>query len=66
MDVMIFQLTLTQQTAFETAFPKTFISHCYTYKYIFKLHKSQEKMLDKNGCRQQTLIERVNEILKIY
>ena len=31
----------------ETAFQKTLISQGYTYKYIFKLKKAQEKMLDK-------------------
>ena len=31
----------------QTAFQKTLISQGYTYKYILKLQKSQEKMLDK-------------------
>ena len=31
----------------QTAFQKTFIPQVYTYKYIIKLHKAQEKMLDK-------------------
>ena len=31
----------------QTAFQKTLISQGYTYKYILKLQKAQEKMLDK-------------------
>ena len=31
----------------QTAFQKTFISQGYAYKYILKLQKAQEKMLDK-------------------
>ena len=31
----------------QTAFQKTLISQGYTYKYILKLHKTQEKMLDE-------------------
>ena len=31
----------------QTVFQKTLISQGYTYKYILKLKKSQEKMLDK-------------------
>ena len=40
------------------------ISHCFTYKYIIKLHKVQEKMLDK--VTTQKCVECVHEILKIY
>ena len=31
----------------QTAFQKTIFSQGYTYKYILKLQKAQEKMLDK-------------------
>ena len=43
---MIFRLTL-KSMGKQTAFQKTLISQGYTYKYILKLQKAQEKMLDK-------------------
>ena len=43
---MIFRLTLKSKGK-NTAFQKTLISQGYTYKYILKLQKTQEKMLDK-------------------
>ena len=48
----------------QTAFQKTLISQGYTYKYILKLQKAQEKMLDK--IYTPKLVECVNEILKLY
>ena len=47
----------------QTAFQKTLISQGYTYKYILKLQKAQEKMLDKMYTPK--LVECVNEILKL-
>ena len=44
---MIFRLTLKSMGKKQTAFQKTLISQGYTYKYILKLQKAQEKMLDK-------------------
>ena len=45
---MIFRLTLIEVNGEkQTAFQKTLISQGYTYKYIHKLQKAQEKMLDK-------------------
>ena len=44
---MIFRLTLKSMGEKKTAFQKTLISQGYTYKYIRKLQKAQEKMLDK-------------------
>ena len=42
---VIFRLTL--KSMGKTAFQKMLISQGYTYKYILKLQKAQEKMLDK-------------------
>ena len=44
---MIFRLTFKVNGEKQTAFQKTLISQGYTYKYILKLQKAQEKMLDK-------------------
>ena len=44
---MIFRLTLKSMGNNRAAFQKTLISQGYTYKYILKLQKAQEKMLDK-------------------
>ena len=45
----------------QTAF---LISQGYTYKYILKLQKAQEKILDKMYTPK--LVECVKEILKLY
>ena len=44
---MIFRLTLKSMGKNRQLFKKTLISQGYTYKYILKLQKAQEKMLDK-------------------
>ena len=46
---MIFRLTLKSMGKKETAFLKTLITqgYAYIYKYILKLQKAQENMLDK-------------------
>ena len=44
---MIFSINIEVNGEKQTAFRKTLISQCYTYKYILKLQKAQEKMLDK-------------------
>ena len=64
LNVMIFRLTLKSIGEKQTAFQKTLTSQGYTYKYILKLHKAQEKMLDKMYTPK--VVECVNEILKVY
>ena len=59
-EVMIFRLTLKSMGKNRQLFKK----EGYTYKYILKLQKAQENMLDK--CIHQKVVECVNEILKIY
>ena len=44
---MIFSINIEVNGEKQTAFRKTLISQGYTYKYILKLKKAQEKMLDK-------------------
>ena len=44
---MILRLTLKSMGKNRQLFKKTLISQGYTYKYILKLQKAQEKMLDK-------------------
>ena len=44
---MIFRLTLKSMGKNRQLFKKTLISQGYTYKYILKLWKAQEKTLDK-------------------
>ena len=43
----IFSINIEVNGEKQTAFQKTLISQGYTYKYIPKLQKAQEKMLDK-------------------
>ena len=44
---MIFSINIEVNGEKQTAFRKMLISQGYTYKYILKLQKAQEKMLDK-------------------
>ena len=46
-EYMIFSINIEVNGEKRTAFQKTLISQGYTYKYILKLQKAQEKMLDK-------------------
>ena len=61
---MIFRLTLKSMGKNRQLFKKTLISQGYTYKYILKLQKAQEKMIDKMYTPK--LVECVKEILKLY
>ena len=62
---MFFSINIEVNGEKQTAFQKTLISQGYTYKYILKLQKSQEKMLDIKRIHQN-LVECVKEILKLY